>query len=255
MAKKRSNVEESYDKLDSKKNKKTDETYVVPHFKINCKFKNKKQREMYDTIMANRITIVKGCAGTGKTMIALMAGLECVKDPKINIDSIVLTKTYVEVSNNKIGTLPGELNEKIFFHYTHFYDNITKLVGNTMSKLLKERNIIKDTVLNFLRGSTFGKWDENGKPVGSFCIFDECQNSTITEMKTFISRISENTKIVILGDTDQIDIKLYKDEKCGLEDAWDRLQNIDGIGFIEFTEDDIVRDPFLIEIMKRYKKD
>lgn len=253
MAKKRSSVDDSYEKSESKKIKKTEESNSVPQFKINCKFKNKKQREMYDTIMSNRITIVKGCAGTGKTMIALMAGLECVKDSKINIDSIVLTKTYVEVSNNKIGTLPGELNEKIFFHYTHFYDNITKLIGNTMTKILKERNIIKDTVLNFLRGSTFGKWDENGKPVGSFCIFDECQNSTVTEMKTFISRISENTKIVILGDSDQIDIRLNRGEKCGLEDAWDRLQDIPGIGFIEFTEDDIVRDPFLIEIMKRYK--
>jgi len=72
-------------------------------------------------------------------------------------------------------------------------------------------------------------------------------------MKTFISRMGENSKLVILGDTDQIDLKLNRNEKCGLEDAIDRLKDIPGIGYIEFTEDEIVRDPFLIEIMKRYK--
>jgi phosphate starvation-inducible PhoH-like protein len=72
-------------------------------------------------------------------------------------------------------------------------------------------------------------------------------------MKTFISRMGENSKLVILGDIDQIDLKLNKGEKCGLEDAINRLEGIPGIGFIEFTEDEIVRDPFLIEIMKRYK--
>jgi phosphate starvation-inducible PhoH-like protein len=73
-------------------------------------------------------------------------------------------------------------------------------------------------------------------------------------MKTFISRMGEESKLVIMGDSDQIDLKLNKGEKCGLDDAWDRLQGVPGIGFIEFTEDDIVRDPFLIEIMKRYKQ-
>ena len=72
-------------------------------------------------------------------------------------------------------------------------------------------------------------------------------------MKTFISRMGEESKMIILGDSDQIDLKLNKGEKCGLEDAIGRLKGIDRIGFVEFTEDDIVRDPFLIEIMKRYK--
>jgi phosphate starvation-inducible PhoH-like protein len=66
--------------------------------------------------------------------------------------------------------------------------------------------------------------------------------------------MGEESKLVIMGDTDQIDLKLNKNDKCGLDDAWERLQNIDGIGFVEFSEDDIVRDPFLIEIMKRYKQ-
>lgn len=225
-----------------------------PRLKINCKFKNKKQRELFDTIMANRITFVHGVAGTGKTLIALMAGIECLKDNAINIDRIILTKPIVEITSNKgIGALPGDIEEKTSNYFSHFYDNLNKLVGNVAIRSLKESGKIKETILNFLRGSTFGTYDASGKPIGSFCIFDEAQNSTVTEMLTFISRMGEESKLVIMGDVDQIDLKLPKGEKSGLEDAINRLTDIDKIGFCEFTEDDVVRDPFLIEIMKRYK--
>lgn len=223
-------------------------------YKINCKFKNKKQKDLFNTILDNRITFVRGSAGTGKTFISLMAGLECLKDKERNIGQIILTKPIVEITSQKgLGALPGDINEKTLAYYTHFYDNLIKLIGNYQTKHLKSNGFIKETVLNYLRGSTFGQWSSDGKSVGSFCIFDESQNCTVTEMKTFISRMGENSKLVILGDTDQIDLKLNKGEKCGLEDAIERLSGIPGIGFIEFTEDEIVRDPFLIEIMKRYK--
>lgn len=223
-------------------------------YKINCKFKNKKQKDLYDTILENRITFVRGSAGTGKTIISLMAGLECLKNKSMNIGQIVLTKPIVEITSQRgLGALPGDINEKTLAYYTHFYDNLSKLIGSYQTKYLKENNFIKETVLNYLRGSTFGQYTSDGKSIGSFCIFDESQNCTVTEMKTFISRMGENSKLVILGDTDQIDLKLMKGEKCGLEDAIERLKDLPGIGFIEFTEDEIVRDPFLVEIMKRYK--
>jgi phosphate starvation-inducible PhoH-like protein len=224
-------------------------------FKINCKFKNKKQKEMYDTIMNNRITFVNGVAGSGKTLVTLMAGLECLKNKDINISQLVLTKPIVEIttSKNGLGALPGDLDSKTLPYFTHFYDNLIKIIGNEATNYLKQNGVIKETVLNYLRGSTFGKYTSEGKPIGTFCIFDETQNTNKTEMKTFISRMGEESKMVILGDSDQIDLKLNKGERCGLEDAILRLKGIDKIGFIEFTEDDIVRDPFLIEIMKRYK--
>ena len=234
------------DKFDLKKS---------PQFKINCKFKNKKQKELYDMILKNRITFVSGPAGTGKTFIALMAGLELVKDISKNINQVVLTKPIVEIkSQNGLGALPGDLTEKTLGYFTHFYDNLIKLVGNSSAQYLKDAKYIKETVLNFVRGSTFGSYDSNGKPVGSYCLFDEAQNTTIEEMKTFISRMGEETKLVILGDPDQIDLKFKANEKCGLVDAIERLDGIAGIAKFEFDEDDIVRDPLLIEIMKRYKK-
>ena len=250
---KRKSLQEELSEIDEMQEIKRNQIMSL-QFKINCKFKNKKQKEMRDTIMSNRITFVRGSAGTGKTFVSLLAALECVKDKSINIDQIVLTKPIVEITSTKgLGALPGDINEKTLSYYTHFYDNLAKLIGNEATKYLKINNIIKETVLNYLRGSTFGRWDSNGNPVGSFCIFDEAQNCSVVEMKTFISRMGEESKLVIMGDSDQIDLKLNKGEKCGLDDAWDRLQGVDGIGFIEFSEEDIVRDPFLIEIMKRYK--
>lgn len=224
-------------------------------FKINCKFKNRKQKQLYTTILENRITFVRGTAGTGKTIISLMAGLECLKNKDINVNQIVLTKPIVEITSQKgLGALPGDINEKTLAYYTHFYDNLIKIIGTYQTRFLKQNGFIKETVLNYLRGSTFGQYTSDGKSVGSFCIFDETQNCTVTEMKTFISRMGEDSKLVILGDTDQIDLRLKDGEKCGLDDAIDRLKGIPGIGIIEFTDDEIVRDPFLIEIMKRYRQ-
>lgn len=221
-------------------------------FSINCKFKNKKQKEMQQSILNNRIVFVDGPAGTGKTLIALKAGLELLKNSKFNINQMVLTKPIVEIFSSKsLGALPGDVNEKILSYYTHFYDNLKKLIGDENTKNLKSVGLIKESILNFLRGSTFGSYDSKGNPIGSYCIFDESQNCTINEMRTFISRMGEESKLVIMGDIDQSDLKTKEN---GFLDAINRLNGIKDIGFIKFTEDDIVRDPFLIEIMKRYKK-
>ena len=226
-------------------------------FKINTKFKNKKQKEMFDMILENRITFVSGSAGTGKSLIALMAGLECVKNKDINIDQIILTKPILEITSSghsQIGSLKGTLEEKTQSYYTSFYDNLIKIIGNEAVKYLKYNNVIKESVLNYLRGTTFGRYNNFGEPVGSYAIADEFQNTTVSEMLTFISRMGEESKLVILGDTNQSDLRLTNGTKNGLTDAIDRLQNIDKIGFIKFTSDDIVRDPFLTEIIKRYEK-
>jgi phosphate starvation-inducible PhoH-like protein len=236
------------------KNQNRKEEIINSKFKLNCKFKNKKQKTMYETIIDNRITFIRGTAGTGKTLIALFTALSLIKSSQHNIDNIVIIKPLIE-SSSSIGFLKGSLEEKAQPYLGSYYDNISKLVGNDTARFLKEREYVKDAFLNFLRGSTFGHYDDNGNPIGSFCILDEAQNCTVMEMKTFISRMGEESKLVIMGDSDQIDLKLNRGEKCGLDDAFERFQGLDKIGFIEFTEDDIVRDPFLIEIMKRYKKD
>jgi phosphate starvation-inducible PhoH-like protein len=226
-------------------------------YSIKTKFKNEKQKDLYSSILENRITFVKGSAGTGKTMISLMAALHCFKDDSININKIVLTKPYIQVlngsGNSSTGFLKGTLAEKIEPYFDSFYSNLHKLIGKAYVNILKEKFFIEDKLINFIRGATFGEYDADGKPVGWFVILDEAQNTSVSELKTFLSRMGENTKLVILGDSDQMDVKFKSNEINGLDDAFKRFENIDGIKFIEFNESDIVRDKFLIEIMKRYK--
>src|SRR6266403_293704 len=224
-------------------------------YNLNTKFKNVKQKELYNAILDNRIIFLKGSAGTGKTFVALFAALNCLKTKSFNIKKIILTKPYLQVgnNNNSTGYLKGTLEEKIQPYFTSFYSNLNKLIGGTWTNSLKEAGFIEDKLLNFVRGETFGEHDSNGNPLGCVAILDEGQNTTVSEMKTYISRMGEDTKLIILGDSDQIDIKLGRNEISGLDDAFERFKDIDGIAFIEFNEEDIVRDKFLIEIMKRYK--
>ena len=255
MARRKTKKQELQDALNEMEDIRADEMRQLMNlnFKINCKFKNQKQKQLTKKIKENRITFVTGSPGSGKTFIALKTGLELIKSEDVKIGDMMLTTPIIEVSPKSLGALPGDLQDKIMNYFDHFYDNLDKIVGNKVTKFLKGSNIVNDKVVNFMRGTTFGKYDENNEPIGTYCLLDEAQNLTVSEMKTFISRLGENSKMVICGDPEQCDIKLNKNEKNGLVDAIERFKEMEGVGIVEFTEDDIVRDPFLIEIMKKYK--
>lgn len=223
-------------------------------FKINSKFKNEKQKNLYNDIIDknNRVIFVKGVAGSGKTYVSLMAALQCLKDTDYNISKIILSKIIVPAGSD-IGFLRGQLDEKVAPYFVSYWANVHKLIGAAWGNKLKAERTIEEVIINYMRGITFGTYDSSGTPIGTISILDEAQNTTVNEMKTFISRLGEGSKLIIMGDSDQVDIKLKRDEKNGLDDAFERFQNIDGIKFHEFNEDDIVRDKFLIEIMKRYR--
>lgn len=239
---KKTNVKLNVDKEESKK---------MPTFKVKCKFKNKGQKEMSDIIKSNRITFVEGPAGTGKSIIALKVALDIIKQPKYRIQDILITKPIVSVGND-LGHLPGGVNDKTNVFFNSIYANLNKLVDKEVAEYLR-KEVIEERVLNYMRGETMGNYTEDGEPMGVYCIMDEGQNTTPMEMKTYLSRLGEFSKIIVLFDPDQIDIKLRRDDICGAVDAKNRLTGLEGVGYIKFTEDDIVRDPFLIEIMKRYK--
>lgn len=247
MAKRRRNnydhENEEFDKIVRDKN-------VSLGYKIDIKFKNKKQKEYYNGIKSNRIFLAKGSAGTGKTIISLLIALEMIKAGTVK--KILITKPIVE-SSTSMGFLPGDMTTKISQYMVSFYSNIEKIIGKEWTNTLKRENLVVEVPLNFMRGNTFGGLNDDGSPVGYFIIADEMQNATVREMKLLISRLGEKSTMVIMGDTDQVDLKLRKGEKNGLDDAIDRLGHINGVGNIQFLEEDIVRDPFLIEIMKSYK--
>lgn len=247
MAKKRRSFNQEIEEFDEI----VRERKVSLGYKINLKFKNKKQKDYYAGIKSNRIFLAKGSAGTGKTLISILAALEMLKDGTIK--KILITKPIVE-SSTSMGFLPGDMTTKISQYMVSFYSNIEKVIGNEWTNVLKREGLVVEVPLNFMRGNTFGGINPDGTPSGYYIIADEMQNSTVREMKLLISRLGEGSTMVIMGDTDQVDLKLGRGEKNGLDDAVDRLHDIEGIGNIQFLDDDIVRDPFLIEIMKRYKK-
>lgn len=227
---------------------------ISMNFKVVQKFKNKKQKELFDMIMSNRVVVIKGSAGTGKSYISLMASLECLKNKKdFNIEKIILTKPIIEASAG-MGFLPGTVEEKIAPYMQSFRSNFNKLIGEEQAIFLLNNKILEEAPLNFIRGNTIGDTDlATDRPIGYFAILDEAQNATMKDVKLFISRLGEGSKMIIMGDDDQTDLKLNRNEKTGLCDAYDRFQGLEGVGFFEFTDDDIIRDKFLIDIMKRYK--
>lgn len=205
--------------------------------------KNQKQRDLIKKIHNNKIVFVSGPAGSGKTIMALKASLECLKKKSFKLKEILITKPVIEAAGS-LGFLPGSKEEKVEPYMHSFYSNLHKLIGKTETHKLLKNNIIKTVPLNYMRGSTFSE---------SIAILDEAQNTTISEMKLFLSRLGEGSKLIVMGDIDQTDLKLKNNEITGLQDAFTRLQGVEGVDFVEFTEDDIVRSSILIEIMKRYK--
>ncbi len=208
------------------------------------KMKNEKQKELIKKIHDNEIIFISGPAGTGKTFIALKAAIEVLINDKDDIiNQILITKPIVEAGES-IGFLPGKVDEKIDPYMHSFESNFKKLIGGAATKSLFENEIVKSVPLAYMRGATFHK---------SIAILDEAQNTTKTGLKLFLSRKGEGSKLIVIGDIDQTDLKLKHDEENALQDAFSRFQNINKLAFMEFTEDDIVRSSILIELMKRYK--
>lgn len=217
---------------------------IIKRISINkdIKYKNAKQKEFVKMIHEKQIVFVKGAAGTGKTFLALKAALEVMKMGTNGINKMMLTKPIVE-AGERIGFLPGGIEEKTDPYMQSFIDNIYELIGKTLTRDLLACNAIQSVPLPYIRGNTFRK---------SISILDEAQNTTPIAMKLFISRIGQGSKMIIIGDSDQSDLFLRGNETHGLSDAFERFKNVGAVGFFEFTEDDIVRSDILIEMMKCY---
>lgn len=248
--KKRYNQEKNEDIFDSQKREiesedsKKETILKSIKFLPGIKMKNEKQKELIKKIHENEIIFIAGPAGTGKTFIALKAAIEVlISEKNTEINQILITKPIVEAGES-IGFLPGKVDEKIDPYMHSFESNVKKLIGGNLTKLMIESGIVKSVPLAYMRGATFHK---------SIAILDEAQNTTKTGLKLFLSRKGEGSKLIIIGDIDQTDLKLKYDEKNALQDAFLRFQGIKKLAFMEFTEDDIVRSSILIELMKRYK--
>ena len=204
-------------------------------------YKNPAQRRFYKTISDKDITFGIGPAGCGKTYLSVHRALRELGDKNNSIDGIVIVKPLVEAAGEKIGYLPGDVEEKTAPFMMSFYYNIEQIIGKQRLQILKDSNTIQVIPLAFMRGITLAN---------KFVILDEAQNATPEQIKMFVTRIGENSKYIITGDLEQSDIKKHA---SGLEDAIKRFAGVHGVGLASFKEKDVVRHSFVRRLLKRYK--
>lgn len=197
------------------------------------------QKKYVDLMKKNTITFGVGPAGTGKTYLAVAIAVNAYKAKQV--EKIILTRPAVE-AGEKLGFLPGDLQEKVNPYLRPLYDALQEMLGmDSYSKML-ERGTIEIAPLAYMRGRTLSN---------AYVILDEAQNTTREQIKMFLTRLGEGSKMVITGDLTQID--LPKGLTSGLKHAIKILKDIDDIGIIRLNERDVVRHPLVQKIVKAYE--
>lgn len=191
-------------------------------------------------ILQNDINFGVGPAGTGKTYLAVACAVQALETERVG--RIILVRPIVE-AGEKLGFLPGDIAQKIDPYLRPLYDALYEMIGFDKVAQLIERNIIELVPLAFMRGRSLND---------SFIILDEAQNTTVEQMKMFLTRIGFNSKAVITGDTTQIDLNNRRDS--GLIHASEVLKNLKGISFTQFQTCDVVRHPLVQTIVEAYEK-
>ena len=208
------------------------------------KCKNAKQKEFANLITEKEIVIASGPAGVGKSYVAIARAIELLNNKTNPYKRIIISKPAIEADENH-GFLPGDLKEKMAPHVASSIDIIDKIVGASTRLKLVEQGLVQVEALAFIRGKTIDN---------AILIMEEGQNMSPNQVKTLLTRIGSNSKFILSGDLDQSD--RFRDiRSSGLWDVIDRHKNIPEIGFFEFTNEDIVRNPIISKILNNYKRD
>ena len=224
---------------------------AIPKIVDNFKPKTLNQRVFHDIISDDdtQLVLCHGIAGTGKTYVSIYKALQDVLRRGTPYDKLIIINPTVDVGNeDKLGFLPGELSAKIQQYNESTFTILDKIIGKARAGKMIADNKIEIGVLNFLRGTNL----EN-----CYVILDEAQNVSPMQIKTLMTRISENCKMIIQGDMSQCD--KYKTngltnyEKSGFYDVWNRLQDVKGVNHMAFSREDCVRHPLVKRILKTYE--
>ncbi len=196
------------------------------------------QANYLHAIATHDINFGIGPAGTGKTFLAVASAVDALNESRVQ--RLLLVRPAVE-AGEKLGFLPGDLSQKVDPYLRPLYDALYEMLGVEKVAKLIERNVIEIAPLAYMRGRTLND---------AFVILDEAQNTTIEQMKMFLTRIGYGSTAVVTGDLSQID--LPKHMKSGLKDALDVLRGVEGISFTFFTARDVVRHPLVARIVQAY---
>jgi len=208
------------------------------------KFLSDNQKEYYDLLINNQITICSGPAGVGKSYISMKAAVDLLMDTNNSYEKIIIVRPAVE-AEEKLGSLPGNLEEKLDPYIFPSYYLLNKIIGKEAREKLKEGEVIEVFALAYMRGMNIDN---------SILIFEEAQNSTPNQMKLLLTRIGFNSKFFISGDLEQTD--RYKDKKqSGLYDALQRFNKISDIGIYDFKNAKNVRNPLISKILVKYDEE
>ena len=210
----------------------------LPYLGRSIQMKTISQGEYLYKMQKNDIIFSTGAAGTGKTFLSVAYAINLLSNG--NIERIIITRPVVEAGES-LGYLPGDFKEKISPYMRPVYDALYSLLSSDMVSRYTEEGKIEVAPLAYMRGRTLSR---------SFIILDEAQNTTISQMKMFLSRIGEKSKVIITGDISQSD--LPKNTESGLEHALKILKNIKGISFHHFDKKDVIRHHLVSEILEAY---
>ena len=198
------------------------------------------QKTYVDAIRKNTVVFGVGPAGTGKTYLAVCMAVSAFKSKQV--EKIILTRPAVE-AGEKLGFLPGDLHEKVDPYLRPLYDALQELLGLETYGKLMERGAIEVAPLAYMRGRTLSN---------AFIILDEAQNTTKEQMKMFLTRLGEGSKMVVTGDVTQIDLD---GKASGLVHATGILEDVEGVAVVRLTAKDVVRHPMVMRIIRAYEKD
>jgi phosphate starvation-inducible PhoH-like protein len=224
---------------------------VLPKVVKKIKFKTKNQKRFFKAIEndGNNIVMAHALAGAGKTYVAIQKGLELLFHKSSPIEKLIIMNPTVDVGGeDKLGFLPGDLMEKIEVHNESALYILDKIIGMAETRRLIAQGKIEFKVLNFLRGNNMEK---------SYVILDEAQNASPLQLKTLVTRITDDSKLIIQGDLSQCDkyrnngLPAY--QKSGFYDVWKRLAGLKGVYQIEFTKEDCIRSGIVKRILERYE--
>ena len=224
---------------------------TIPKIVNNFEPKTENQKLLYNKLgdFNNQLILCHGIAGTGKTYVSIYKALQDVLRRGLPYKKLIIINPTVDVGNeDKLGYLPGELQQKIQQYNESTFTILNKIIGKARANKMIQDGKIEIGVLNFLRGTNLED---------CYVILDEAQNVSPMQIKTLMTRISKDCKMIIQGDMSQCDkyktngITAY--EKSGFYDVWFRLKGVEGVEHHAFTRDDCIRHPLVKRILKTYE--